>query len=783
VTRRVDQAAGGRARAIGGGHLGRRAANAVGHLVRCAANARPALACAALWYPGRMRTILISKADAATAAMRALPYDESVREALGKPVEALSPPGRGRLVCCSEAHPFAEAAHEAFFKHYPLVVSPDAVWFCLAQGFAHHIALNAERLRSRLVRHAGKHTLKVIRPDFTLGAQNPWPEVFAEFSDQIAQHVGRLREFVVAEFSTTGPLERAAFEVALMDAFQPYFNYLLTIGCGIPQIVLLGTPDDWRALRRRAELFAEFDLEAWTRALLPVIDAIGRAAEGHDDLPFWRSLFRYESTSGGNEVTGWLNVLFPYLRASSGRGGLEPNPYLDDWAERYATADGREARGERLAFDGCQGPALRDFPSGLASAPLELFDAGSGETHAMRFVAGLFGVAQDEDTLALSPAFGWAVVYDGDGVAVAPRPRPRWATYPQPALDEGLRRALDVVLAAPEDDAPRLAYAALLRGRGDPRGAFIEAQIEAARATDVDARKRANELADALAEQHARRWCAPFGLFSWSGLFYRGFIPCLGPIDSRACFENVDVPGLIAHEPVAQLYLEGVDLHAARWLGELEEGLRARFEVASFDNHELDADGQRVLFRSLLSFGRLKHLHVSYDLDLRPGWQEPPPPPRGEDAVRALADTPLLARLNDLGFDGFGLDSAGLAVLLGSAHLGRLEALSLRRNALGPDGIRALAAWPGGATLRTLDLGGNPLGDEGVRLLVESPHLGALEALSLDTTGFGEEGARALAACPRLAGLKRLTVRARKLGEEGTRLLRESPYLRGATIR
>ncbi|WP_441290726.1 DUF4419 domain-containing protein [Sorangium sp. KYC3313] len=34
------------------------------------------------------------------------------------------------------------------------VLSPDAVWLCLAQGFAHHVALNAEALRGRFVRRS-----------------------------------------------------------------------------------------------------------------------------------------------------------------------------------------------------------------------------------------------------------------------------------------------------------------------------------------------------------------------------------------------------------------------------------------------------------------------------------------------------------------------------------------------------------------------------------------------------------------------------------------------------
>lgn len=215
------------------------------------------------------------------------------------------------VVSATDANALAQAAHDAFYMHQPLVLSPDAVWLTLAQGFAQHVGLNAEALRHRFVKHTGKKKLIVERPDFFLGQDNPWPEAFAAFSEQIAAHVGKMRDLVVAEFSTTGPIERAASEVVLMDAFQAYFEYEMMCGCGIPSITLLGTPEDWRGVRRRAAMLSELDLEWWTDPLMPVLDELVRAAEGHVDGSFWRSFFRYQSGSGPSELTGWILVLFP----------------------------------------------------------------------------------------------------------------------------------------------------------------------------------------------------------------------------------------------------------------------------------------------------------------------------------------------------------------------------------------------------------------------------------------------------------------------------------------
>jgi len=326
-----------------------------------------------------------------------------------------------RLVSCTDVHPLVQMAHDAFYEHRPIVLSPDAIWFCLAQGFAQHVNFHAERLRKRFVRHEDKLKLIVERPDFELGRSNPWPEVFAAFSDQIASHVGKLRDLVVADFSTTGPLERAASEVALMDAFQGYFEYEMMCGCGIPAITLLGTPADWRSVRQRAAMFGEFDLEPWVRALLPVLDRIVLAAEARDDPEFWQSFFHHESWSGGSALTGWIHVLFPYLKHWE-TGDLFPNPHLEQWERAYhaaaATTTDRDRKrmeayyaaiidGRRERMDG---PSITEIPSGLVSAPVIVKVYGTDIVHMMRFIAGMFGVVEDAAG-ALAPEFGWAVVY------------------------------------------------------------------------------------------------------------------------------------------------------------------------------------------------------------------------------------------------------------------------------------------------------------------------------------------------------------------------------------
>jgi hypothetical protein len=186
------------------------------------------------------------------------------------------------------------------------------------------------------------------------------------FSDAVATYIGRQRDLVVCDFSTTGLHERAASEIVLLDAMQSYFKYELITRCGIPAITLDGTPDDWHAIRRRALALEEYELAWWTSALGPV-----------------------------------LNVLFPYVSKHVHPGKRETSVRNDNMA---AWTQGLETR--RGA-----GSASREIPSGLSCVPFQwtFLPPMEPAVFPMELLGGFVGVAQDPATLALRPAIGWAV--------------------------------------------------------------------------------------------------------------------------------------------------------------------------------------------------------------------------------------------------------------------------------------------------------------------------------------------------------------------------------------
>jgi hypothetical protein len=311
---------------------------------------------------------------------------------LGVPVEACAASQRDLVE--SGWHPLLAALHAAFAHHLPIVLSPDDVWLAIVHGASLHVRENADAVRSRLVEGTGKKTITVRRDDFVKGSpDNDWSGCLAQFSDAIAGFIGKKRDLFVGAFSTTGPVEKAAQEVALMSVMRPFVDFRVVTRCGIPEVTLLGTPEDWESIRVRAGVLAELDLGWWSSALEPVLAQFAAASRGTIDRAFWRSLYKYEEGSGGPWVTGWINALFPFVVCSrAGETRTRRNRLATDWGEVENTSDA---------------PTSWSFPRGLGSVDFVWEYLRS--KIAMELVGGFVGVSQDPASLAVRPAIGWAV--------------------------------------------------------------------------------------------------------------------------------------------------------------------------------------------------------------------------------------------------------------------------------------------------------------------------------------------------------------------------------------
>lgn len=283
-------------------------------------------------------------------------------------------------------HPLFDAVHVAFSEHRPLTLSPDDIWLVIAQGFGHHVAENAEKLRGRLVRHKGRRELTVT--DLSLAS---FDQAIADFSSQIRKATDPiLHETLICNFSTTTPQIRTASEVALMDCFSNYFDYSMICVCGIPKITIEGSVDDWQRIRARVEVLETYGLGWWVSRLRPILDEFVLAASGHPTREFWKAIYKPKQVYGPDLATGWITDLFPYLGDALKRRRNHVFEYeRRDWALTFGVGPG-------------------SFPSGLSSVPIKVWFK-DGSKSDLDLVAGFFAVKQTASDLALSPVISWCV--------------------------------------------------------------------------------------------------------------------------------------------------------------------------------------------------------------------------------------------------------------------------------------------------------------------------------------------------------------------------------------
>ena len=283
---------------------------------------------------------------------------------------------------------FYQCVVYAYACHKSLALSPDMIWLLISQGFARYVNAHAEELRPKLVDHTGKMDLVV---QFKT-KKDDWPKLIEGFATQIDQHTkGEIAKTITANFTTTGPVERVASQITLMESAKKYFNYIaMRLSCGIPSITIQGTPNDWEAVLSKTKKLEEYGLGEWTKSLEPILQEFIRASEGRPNQQFWKCMVKQQPTEklkGGGcsmdkptELDGWFLKLFPDENGEI----LSSTPHTKNMASEMVVVGFKYRIVDHLTN------------AVLGEKPMELR-------------AGFIGAEEDSKTNTLTPKIGWLV--------------------------------------------------------------------------------------------------------------------------------------------------------------------------------------------------------------------------------------------------------------------------------------------------------------------------------------------------------------------------------------
>lgn len=281
---------------------------------------------------------------------------------------------------------FFQGVYTAYMEHRPLILAPDDFWLLICQGFSMHVNENTEKLRDKLVDFEGKKELIVEVAFFDTLKYIPeiWEGIFPKFSRKIDSCIGNdLVNTLKCDFSTSTIVEQTASEITIMSAMKNYFEYTVSnAGCGIPEITLLGTSDDWEKVLKKALKLKNYDLDWWIDELEPILKEFIETSKGNISQSFWNNMFKYHegiSYKTATTIDGWFVKFFPY-----------------------------DTYGKRLGLDELV-PGFHVLPKEIVSTDLKYFYIPTNTTTMMELFAGFIGMEQNPTTLSLKPKIGWYI--------------------------------------------------------------------------------------------------------------------------------------------------------------------------------------------------------------------------------------------------------------------------------------------------------------------------------------------------------------------------------------
>lgn len=287
-------------------------------------------------------------------------------------------------------HPFIYAAHKSYAEHRPLSISPDGIWLLISQGAISYLANHSEEYKEYSSSLKGDFKLVLDDLEFSSNGDNEWIKLIDKFNKKLSSRTSsQLEPFYSPSFSTTDLNIRNAFKICQLSSQSEQFQFGLFSLCGIPEITLEGTTEDWLKIAAKLEQLKRIGMFEWADHLKPIIEEFIEASKGNVDKTFWNSFYKFNNECGDASISGWILNFFPYNTKGDLRHFIQAKS--SDILEHVPDSD----------------PNM-SFPSGRNYLPFVWRQKNNSAK--MRFEAGFMGISQDPKTLALKAEINWAVV-------------------------------------------------------------------------------------------------------------------------------------------------------------------------------------------------------------------------------------------------------------------------------------------------------------------------------------------------------------------------------------
>jgi hypothetical protein len=288
---------------------------------------------------------------------------------------------------------FVEACCQAYNKHHHLVLRPDDVWMAILVQFSAFMESAGEAVRSHFVDHQDQKEL-TVHADGTLHTAD-YSQLSLDMSREIQKHLkdASVVSLVIPEFTTTTVVDRVSASIALMASMKKYFGYKFCLCCGLPQVTLLGTVEDWKSVEDRTNRLlvplGQPQLHEWHQMLAPVLAKFTESFIS-PDLSWWNRICHYiGGGSGPTYLSGWITVFCVFNDEGKWIGN-----------EKKVVTWGKVSKSQWPMID------TNDIPSGTCVVDVTVDDNGTKYKCELR--AGHRFIEIMGDT-SISPGVGWTL--------------------------------------------------------------------------------------------------------------------------------------------------------------------------------------------------------------------------------------------------------------------------------------------------------------------------------------------------------------------------------------
>ncbi|KAM9970342.1 hypothetical protein ACTFIR_002197 [Dictyostelium discoideum] len=323
---------------------------------------------------------------------------------------------------------FVYSAWESYNNHNHLVLRPDNIWMAIVSQFSFYINKYNKELRNKFVDfHDEKKILQVFTDYSILDVGNgsgkggsddvSFEKLTNDMVDIICKNIidPSIRDWIIPSFSTTTLSDKIIFSSVLMSTLKKDFIYRYGSKCGLPEVTLLGTVDDWIQLKERSLKLKEFNIShsdssnsssgdgdgdenlmsKWVdKYLLEILDNFIESSNGKPNKTWWNQIIDFREQSGSSVLSGWLSAFCLF----KDDGSFEDNAHLD-CPQLYP-----ETRWPKIN--------CISIPNGFISTPIQLTDSNGNIFNSQLFSGHFASKIKNNNTLI--PSLDWFIISNLD---------------------------------------------------------------------------------------------------------------------------------------------------------------------------------------------------------------------------------------------------------------------------------------------------------------------------------------------------------------------------------